>query len=408
MFTWLKNKAIAIWNWFKRQWKKIAIGTVVASTLVGAELLTPEQILPDHQLKAAKEKIVFSAEARSEKGERYISYDYISDIEVGQEEYGKIKEEMSLRTENAQLFKKSEKVSKGVKTETWVAKVYAGSPFIKQNGKWYQIKTATTTIKAFEKQTEVSLFDKLFSVYALSTTTYAGAGDGFVAYDSAGTWASRRGAVSGDAANYTNTTLPIVVDNNGSDVYYIYRGYIPIDTSGLPAGSLISSSTLLIYPTAVTNEDNDGNDYLGIQETFHDDKLDLIISDYCDIGYGDGGELPCQSTSTNQVVGGQVDISTLTTSRYHDISLNATGLTWIKDTSETSKCGQGEVPGLTGWTCLGLRIGHDILNDPPTGDARNQVSISSASGAGAATLLIEYTISVSVAEPEQIPIIIFE
>ena len=408
---WFKDKVGTIWIFIKGKWVILATAIALLGTVGVNEILQEPPMLPDHVLKAPIEKILGSEEVDWIEGEpgalinkgRIISYDYISDKIIEQATFNGISEDMTKRNFASQQFKIKEETKKGIKTETWRMVVYSGSPFYYTEGKWHKIETATTTIAAFKKQVGRNV------AYAdISTTTYSGAGDGGVNYDDpVGPWATQRGAVSGNSATPANPNFYAVTDRDASGNFFIYRGVLPFYTAGIPAGSSITSSTLFIYVEANTNTDDDGNDFVGIVETFQASHTTLGVSDYSDIGYGDGGETYNQATSTNQVVGGQRDITATPINFYHDWGLDADGLSWITVNGQSSTCGSS----LTGWTCLGIREGHDIVDDPPgPGTVRNLLRITSFEGGADSKpyMTIEYTVAAAAAEPDQYNVILFE
>ncbi len=402
-----------IWELIKRQWKKIAGVAVIGTAIAAGTVLTPDKIPDDYLLKATLDKILESQEVdwieRQPDGTfinkgKIVKYDYISDKEVGQVDYGKLKEEISLRNGNTQFFKKSETpFVKGKKTETWVAKVYAGTPFWEVSGKWYQVETATTTIDAFQKQTKVSFLEKTFGVYAISTTTYSGAGDGGVSSSKQATWA----AAYTNAGSFTDYTgVDVLVGSRGNDAppYIIDRTPIPFYTAGIAGGSTISSSTVFINLELVIDTDNDGDDYLAVVETFQTSTSTLQNDDFVDVGYDTGNETGGRAANANIVEGSNaVNISGRT--GVMDFQVNASGLGWIKTADQNSTCGSLS----PGWSCLGLREGHDLLNHDIVLTKNSWVLFYTFEKGGnlGPYMTIEYTVAV-VAEPDQFNVILFE
>ena len=178
-------------------------------------------------------------------------------------------------------------------------------------------------------------------------TYYSGAGDGEVqGAGNGGTltenWDNAHDATTGAADYTTNPVIGPLVQVK-DDATYIRRGFVPIDTSGLPDTATISSASLNLYITATTDNDNDGNDFIGVVQTTQASTSSLIGDDYDNCGAVNS---PTEGAT-------RVDITNITVSAYNTWTLNSTGLTWIS---------------LTGYTKLGLREGHDILDDPvPSG-----------------------------------------
>ncbi|MDD5109521.1 MAG: hypothetical protein PHC29_08520 [Candidatus Omnitrophica bacterium] len=374
----------------------IAIGAAAATAR--AFLLDP--IPTDYQLKASTNKIIESREIDWITGEpgsfinngRIISYAYISDQLVGQANYFGIPEDMSKRTGNTQFFPKN----KDEKGEIWIAKIYSGTPlyYVPQENKWHEVKIATTTIDAFNRQTSGNFFNKLLgkNVFADSIAPYAGDGDGYVTYDVNGSsWDTARDPVAGNSAGPAQAYTYVASGNDGT-YNWIYRSFFPFDTSSIPSGSQISSADLFLYlSNNRIDTDNDSNGYMAVVETFQADYTTLSNTDYCDNGYGNDGEIGCQSTSTDIVIGGSVDTTDLTASSYNDWPLNSNGLSWIKVYGESSTCGSS----LTGWTCLGVREGHDIVDDPVDSNTRGSIEIAASETSGTSHdpyLVVEYVV----------------
>ncbi len=385
MFTWLKNKAIAIWNWFKRQWKKIAIGTVVASTLVGAELLTPEQILPDHQLKADKTKILESQEVDwidSKTGEnkgKIIKYVYVKD-EVQPLAYGSLSEITEMRTSGAQFWKKGEQTSKGIKTTTMVTKMAVGGAVRVQEGnKWFEVGFATTTIDAFKKQTTGKF--GITTAYAITTTTWIGAKDASARRGDQASWAAARDADT--AVDILQTFYMSVWAMNS---FTVHRAFLPIpDTAGLPANIVVSSSTLVFFL-----RDGAGDRTWEIVHTTNDPTETLAVANFDDIdGYADATSIAASNRGGSLTILGASNDNA-----WRDIALDSDGLSWIKGATTTR---------------LGLWDSLDLDYTSPPDGADHYLDSSASTLGRFPYLLIEYTIaSTAVPEPDQIPLILFE
>ncbi len=398
------------YNWMKKKIKKIAIavgiiGVATASTI----LLQPQPIPADYQLKADKTKVLYSEQVdwneRQPDGSvinkgKIVKYDYVSSQEVGQGSYGKLKEDLSMRTGNAQFFNKGKIIIKGKEREQWVGKFYSGMPFIKEaDGKWYQTETATTTIDAFSKQTAINLFEKTFGIYALSTTTYAGAGDGDI--DSGlilgwATWRAYAGAGATASPTVDAEAVAYTYCQQGCSTFEGARGLLPFYTAGIPTGATITTSTLYAYTWTKTDALNDGLDYGAIMETFQADHTTLVGSDFNDVGYGSTTETAGRASATDIVIGSnKFDITDLPNDQYNTWSLNATGLGWIKINGQTSTCGAS----ITGWTCLGIREGHDIENVAYSSDGTaDRIRFRFSEYAGTASdpyLIVGYTTAVT-------------
>lgn len=378
MFNWLKEKISKFWKW-------LVIGG--ATVAIAATILPPEPIPEDLLLKVDKVKILESKEvdwmeiqkdgSLINKG-RIIKYDYISDVEVGQA----VGEDLSKRTGNAQFFKKRDILKDGKKVkEEWVGRFYNGTPFWKAADKWYQTETATTTIDAFNKQT-ISFFEKTFGIYAITSTTYAGGGDGYVRnVVEFNTWAQTHDAATGDPGDfsYTATTLLIHLAKSGND-FYIARVFLPFDTSAFPDDAIISAADLII-DIDVTNS---GPMDIGVVQTTQPSTDTLATADYDLAGATHGAAEGAARTTIASGFTGSKTIALYSTS--------TDGVGWISK---------------TGWTKLGIRHQKDLDDVAPTIDQNVQPRSSEYAGTASDPYLsTTYTVPAAVAPAVQI--IIFE
>lgn len=325
--------------------------------------------IPEHLLlKVSKEKVLHNREidwivkkednTLKNKG-KMVSYLYVSDKEILQ----KNGEDVSKRTKNAQFFpKENNKV---------IGRFYAGEPFYRDEveNKWYQTETATTSIEAFEKQIEISWLDKLFkrNIFAASgDPIYSGAGDGVVYINlpdqgsSTQNWDANHDAAAGETASYeTTSTYYGAVSYTGSSYARIGRVFYPINTEELPDDAEISEALFKAYvPSSASqsNGDNDNNDYITIVQTYQANNTELVVGDFEDCGSDNGN--PSRAKYVPIEGSNQIDVTTIVgaQNQYYTWTLNATGRGWISK---------------TGYTKIGMREGHDALDDEP--DEKNQV-----------------------------------
>ncbi len=178
----------------------------------------------------------------------------------------------------------------------------------------------------------------------LSTTS-----DGEINVTNGATYAAARDAASGSVVD-TTTTGKIGQKTQGPK-YNVYRFFVFFDSSSIPAGSSISAATLSLYgSTDDSNADFDITISNG-QPTYPTDPLtgtDFAITNYS----GNGGSLNTSGFSTGA---------------YNDITMNATGLTWIN-------IGAGAT------TKLAILSSEDINNSAPTGKENIIVSTAEATG----------------------------
>lgn len=176
------------------------------------------------------------------------------------------------------------------------------------------------------------------------TSYYASAGDGY-AEASSTTWDLTHDH-AGSSADYTSTTTRVSVGKFTN--WNIRRSFFPVDTSGIPDGATINSATFYAKCSSVNdNEDDDGDDFFVIVgPTSQASNTSLVAGDYDACGAID---------SPQELTDDRKDFSAFSAASYASWALNATGL------SNVSK---------TGYTLLGLREGHDVI-DSSTPDVTN-------------------------------------
>jgi len=195
-------------------------------------------------------------------------------------------------------------------------------------------------------------------------------GDGYVNEGGNATWAGTHDAATGNSANYTSD------EHEAADCayetgpnFFIKRCFLPFSTGGLPDTATITAATLNLYVTTATVDDSDGDDYIAVIQTSQADPTQLTTADYDAVGTTEGSD--------------QILIGNLTTGQYNTWTLDATGRGWI---------------ALDGYSYLGIREGHDILDheivngDPQT---RNHIRIrySEYTGTGSDPYLsVTYTV----------------
>jgi len=204
-----------------------------------------------------------------------------------------------------------------------------------------------------------------FLAFAETDTFYSTSGDGHIRQNKA-TWIETHDDTIGESVGYAGTENTISsVDNYGAVV--IIRGFLPFDTSSIPDNATITSATLYLYTTYIGDHDNDGNDFIGIIKTTQANAYSLILEDYDQLGTIEGS--------------GRLDLGNMILNSYNSYNLNSTGLSWIDK---------------GGITNLGIREGHDILDDPiAVGVGANEINVRLSEYSGTdydPKLVIEYTI----------------
>ena len=268
-------------------------------------------------------------------------YAYVSDIEVPQDSIVVNKkiilEDMNKRNENTKFFQ----IEQTATTTIYQAKFYGGSPFIKENDRWMQVETATTTIDSFQLQTKPDLINRIkeFVLGNVLANNYTpGAGDGWVRNYVSGSWSTCHDATSGDAYSYIEeATSACSGYRTSTSKYLIYRLFFPTDTSAIGAGSTITAASFNGYVNAVYKGVIDSYSYVSVVQTSQASVSALATSDYSLTGTTEGID-----------TGERKWVSTTTINSYYAWNLNSTGIGWINK---------------TGYTKIGFREGHDITNN---------------------------------------------
>jgi len=210
--------------------------------------------------------------------------------------------------------------------------IFAGSPqyYQEENGDWYQLDYATTTLDNFEKQMTPTLLDrlKIQNVLAASPETYyPSAGDGHINADNAN-WATLRGASSGSATYNESEYVSCVAVVEAAGSYYLNRCFFPFDTSALPDDADITDVVMSVYSGTST-----GDSEYGVFDNNQVANTTLDDGDFDQVGFD------LYSDTSTASVG------------YNDYTFNATGLATIN---------------VSGWSNYAvLDYTHDALNVAP-------------------------------------------
>lgn len=187
--------------------------------------------------------------------------------------------------------------------------------------------------------------------------------DGHCSYDTTSTaWATIRVASTSAGVNDSGATVQQYVGNynDGSNKYWLYRGFYLFDTSAIGDTDTIDSATFSVKPTSVLNDDlsiTAGNKGFRLVQTTPASNTALATDDHDQVGSTAGGT----DTATTSFLAGS----------YYDWALNATGLTWVSK---------------TGVTKLGIRHLCDVNDEEPdapgSADDYNLMYANSADTAG--------------------------
>jgi len=200
-----------------------------------------------------------------------------------------------------------------------------------------------------------------FPVYTDHPTNYyAGAGDGQVVYSGGPppvSWDTAHDALTGTWAPYTLEAMGVGSGSNesGGIGKYIYRSFLPFDTSGIDDATTITAAILYIYPYAKSDGDNDGDDWVNVVQTSQTNPTTLATADYDQCGAINN---PTEGAT-------RVDIGNVTTGTYNTWTLDATGISWIDKVNANN-------------TLLGMREGHDAIDSPIVANTEDKVSLYSS------------------------------
>ena len=175
-------------------------------------------------------------------------------------------------------------------------------------------------------------------------TLYSMAGDGKIAYfASAGVgqaqWDAVHDTAVGNAPDYTTANrVNFAASGVAGPGVFLARGFLPFDTSALPANAVITSASLGLFVTGTSDTLNDGNDFVTLTQGLEASPTSLAVNDYNKAG---------NATDDPTEGANRIDITNITTNSYIQWNLDAAGLSWITP---------GEI------SQFAVREGHDALD----------------------------------------------
>lgn len=218
---------------------------------------------------------------------------------------------------------------------------------------------------------------KLSDIKTVTTTQtfYSTAGDGSI-YKSGASWDAAHDATSGSGVS-AGFTYILTGPSKSTTNYFIYRSFLPFDTSSIPDDATVTSASLNVFPQSITNNDNDGDDFITVVQTSQANTSNLSIGDFDQAGDINN---PVEGINASE----RKDMTGIATAKYLTLNLNFTGLGWISKTDVTK---------------LGLREGHDVKNSAFTSSSTttsqfSRISFSSSEYPGTTQdpyLTITYT-----------------
>ena len=150
------------------------------------------------------------------------------------------------------------------------------------------------------------------------------------------TWSACRDATNGNGSDDTSTFENVIFSAFQSSRYDNHRYFSLFDTSAITDSDTIDSATYSLFKNSTDAGSNDDSTSIELVQTNPASNTALTTADYDALTFTSGGSknLP------------------FTDSAYNDITVNATGLSWISK---------------TGITKLGAITGRDLNNSAPTG-----------------------------------------
>jgi hypothetical protein len=149
--------------------------------------------------------------------------------------------------------------------------------------------------------------------------------DGYLISSVFGTWAGARDATTAGGGIADNDTILLVRSYKSGANYGIIRSFTLFDTSALGDSDTIDSATVSLQPTGSGDgQDENASVDMVVVQTSPAADTSLTANDYDNLTFTSGGSL-----AWNNFIGGD-DVGV-----YQDITMNATGLTWITKTGVT-------------------------------------------------------------------------
>ncbi len=323
----IKQKLQSAWNWTKEKAKRFwkwGIAIVIGGVVLAA-VISPAEIPEEYKLKCPKEKVLVHKNIKDEEGSDMVRYRCISEIEVPVLEG----EDISKRTKNAQFFPQ--------KNGEMMGHFYIGEPFYKDitENKWYRTTIDITTPEAFEEQMKIGWINKLLGEKVLANDYDVGSGSGAVYKGANISWNTTHDATTGSGT--VTFGLRVNVNTNSSNYYTIHRVFAPVNTSALDDGCFVTDATWNVYGESLTNEDDDGDDFIRIVHTDQPDPTTRTTADYNN----------CGATNNPEAGANDIDFGSLNGADWNVFTLNDAGKSWVS---------------VDGYTLLGMREGHDVID----------------------------------------------
>jgi len=243
---------------------------------------------------------------------------------------------------------------------------YAQQTFIQRDNVWYYIEHDEAPKDVFKEKTKRSFLSWILGDVAQAVDIYAAAGDGHVNSQQS-TWSAAQSATTGTIVYPTGVTTVVnsFFSNFKSITYTVGRMFLPFDTSSISSAATISSASLVVNATNLSDFDNDGLDYITVVQTSQATHTTLELDDFDNISATEGIDSGERKDLTGMATG------TVT------FVLNSTGMGWIKKAGESSNCSSSN-----GISCFGLREGHDMADSSISGGLGNSMTINTSEETG--------------------------
>lgn len=251
------------------------------------------------------------------------------------------------------------------------------SRFYREDPREALIQVIENAIRVKQQKTLKSRNIERGKVGSTTDSFFSGAGDGWVEKFNSSNWDTTHDGTSGNFTSATGADFRVGCGITGSSNYVIRRGFIPFLTGPtIPSGNSITSATCSLYVAIKSSDDDDDGDnfYVLVGATTQADPTTLANADFD----------TCASVdSPTEVTNSRADYDTdLVLDAYFDYVLNASGLAIVAKGS--------------GYTLIGCREGHDVLDNTIVGapNTGNLVHFSASENTGTTedpTLVVEHS-----------------
>lgn len=205
-------------------------------------------------------------------------------------------------------------------------RIFLGENHEKKGNTWYTIEEVVMSEQSYDDLIKTTLLDVVlgFPVYAQSTTTYTIL-DGKVKNYSLSSWSDARDNSSNTSVSYSNNyeILAQTRLKTSPSEWQIQRGFYNFNNV-IPDDATITSADINFKTQSITNEVNDGNDYITVIQANNASTTALLTTDYDKITY-------------TELTGDRLDLTTMSADTWYSFDFNSAGLSWIDTASSYLK-----------------------------------------------------------------------